>query len=143
MHATASTLKQLDSVYHSAIRFITGNSYNTHHCALYGKVGWPSLSLRRSYHWHLFIFKAVSGKRPPYVSSLLQWNLGSYQTRSNNWLTLRVPNARSDLGKTAFFIDGPSTWNALQQTLKVEVLPSATVFKCLLLNLCSSNCNCF
>ena len=35
------------------------------------------------------------------------------------------------------------TWNALQQTLKVEVLLSATLFKCLLLNLCSSNCNCF
>ena len=78
-----------------------------------------------------------------YISSLLQWNLGSYQTRSDNWLTLRVPSEGSDLGKTAFLFDAPSTRNALQQTLKLEVLPSATVFKHLVLNLCSSNCNCF
>ncbi len=64
-HAATSTLKQLDSVYHSALIFIAGDSYNTHHCTLYRKVGWSSLSLRRSYHWYLSVFKAISGKLPP------------------------------------------------------------------------------
>ena len=35
-----------------------------------------------------------------------------------NWLTLEVPCTRLDLGKTAFFIDAPSKWNDLQQTLR-------------------------
>lgn len=39
--ASAAALKPLDAVYHSALRFITGESYMTHHCILYDKVGWP------------------------------------------------------------------------------------------------------
>src|SRR4029434_4094635 len=43
-NASHSTLKTLDAVYHSALRFITGDRYGTHHCTLYNKVGWPALS---------------------------------------------------------------------------------------------------
>ena len=142
-HAPAATLKQLDSVYHSALRFITGDSYNTHHCLLYDKVDWPSLSRRRSYHWNMFVFKAISGKLPPYISSLLDWSLGVYETRSSGWLSLHVPRARLELGKTAFFIEAPNTWNTLNQTLKLEVLPSASAFKQLVRNLDATSCNCF
>ena len=35
MHATASPLKPLDAVYHSALKFITGDVYSAHHCILY------------------------------------------------------------------------------------------------------------
>ena len=142
-HAAASTLKQLDSVYHSALRFITGDSYDTHHCMLYSKVGWPSLSTRRNHRWYLFIHKAISGKLPPYISSLLKWNVGTQLTRSSSWLTLDVPFARTELGSTAFSVDAPDTWNSLQQTFKLEALPSIVVFRRLLVNLCSSSCNCF
>ena len=34
-HAASWTLKPLDSIYHSALTFITDASYNTHHCLLY------------------------------------------------------------------------------------------------------------
>ncbi len=57
-HAAASGLRPLDSVYHSALRFITGDGYRTHHCVLYEKVVWPSLEERRNKHWFLYIFKA-------------------------------------------------------------------------------------
>ena len=50
MHASLSTLKPLDAVYHNALRFITGDDYRTHHCLLYEKVGWPSLTVRREQH---------------------------------------------------------------------------------------------
>ena len=141
--ASASTLKQLDPVYHSALRFITGDGYDTHHCILYDKVGWPSLSMRRNYRWYMFVFKAVTGKLPSYISSLLEWKSGNYQTRSNNSLTLTVPHARTVLGSTAFFIDAPNTWNSLQQTFNLEVLPSHADFKRLAHVLCTSSCNCF
>lgn len=42
-HASASTLKPLDAVYHSALSFITGDVYSTHHCTLYELVWWSSL----------------------------------------------------------------------------------------------------
>ena len=142
-HAADTTLKLLDSVYHSALRFITGDSYDTHHCLLYSKVGWSSLSMRRNYHWYMFIHKAISEKLPPYISSLLEWNVGTQLTRSSSWLTLNVPLARTELGITAFSVEAPRTWNSLQQTFRLENLPSAVVFKRLVVNLCYSSCNCF
>lgn len=58
-HASASTLKPLDSVYHSALRFITGDSYSTHHCIFYEKIGWASPTVRRDRHLFLFIYKTL------------------------------------------------------------------------------------
>ncbi len=46
-NASASTLAPLNSIDHSALRFITGDSYSTHHCILYEKVGWAPLTVRR------------------------------------------------------------------------------------------------
>ena len=66
-HASATSLKALDAAYHSALRFITEEAYNTHHCTLYEKVGWISLSARRDLHLFLFIYKALLGKRPAYI----------------------------------------------------------------------------
>ena len=142
-HAAASVLKPLDSVYHSALRFITGDGYRTHHCVLYEKVGWPSLEERRNKHWLLFIFKALSGKLPPYISALLEWNAGSYTTRSTDLLLLKVPRACTELGKTAFSCNAPNSWNTLQHSLKIHVLPSLSEFRTLISNYCVSYCNCF
>ena len=40
-HASHSCLNLQDSVFHSALRFITGDTYGTHHCVLYGEFGGP------------------------------------------------------------------------------------------------------
>lgn len=83
-HAAATTLKPLDSIYHSAPRCVTGDRYDNHHCILYQKVGWSSLCDRRMKHWYLFIFKALTGKLPSYISSLLERRSGSYSTCSSS-----------------------------------------------------------
>ena len=41
-------------VYHSTLRFITGYSYQAHHCTLYDKAELPSL-YTLSFNWHRFI----------------------------------------------------------------------------------------
>ena len=64
MHASQTVLKPLDAVFHSALRFITGYGFRTHHCDLYTQVNWPSLANRREQHILLLIFKALSGKVP-------------------------------------------------------------------------------
>ena len=141
--AAPTTLLPLDSVYHSALRFITGERYDTHHCILYDKVGWSSLSERRNKHWYQFIFKAIDGKLPPYITLLLQWKNRVRQTRSSNWLTLEVPPVQTELGKSAFSFDAPNTWNTLQLTLKISAPISYGQFNNRLLNLPTPVCNCF
>ena len=110
-NASATTLKTLDSVYHPALRFITGDIYNTHHCILYNKVGWPSLAIRRDQHWFLFVYKAIIGRSAPYLKSLLQWRTSSYQTRSQDCLMLETPFASFEFGKSAFKFCASDTWN--------------------------------
>lgn len=60
MHAPAATPEPSDTVYHSALRFITSDNYKTNNCELYAKVGLPSLSVRYDEHWLLFIYKALT-----------------------------------------------------------------------------------
>lgn len=65
-HVSAST-KPLESVYHSALRFITSDNYSSHRCILYEKVGWASLTVRHGRNWFLFISKALNGNLPSYI----------------------------------------------------------------------------
>ena len=143
MHASATALKVLDTVYHSAIRFITQANYDTHHCHLYQLVGWTSLALRRKLHWYQFIFKAISGKLPPYLTNLLDRNLSSHATRSSEWLLFRVPRTSTLLGETAFSYAAPSSWNLIQKELKLDSLPTLPEFRTMVSSLCVSNCTCF
>ena len=92
--------------------------YNTHHCTLYERVGWSSLAVRRTRHWHQFIFKVIDGKLPPYLTRMLNWKQSTYQTRSCDWLKLDPPSVQSEQGKSAFCFDASDSWNILQLTLK-------------------------
>ncbi|KAK0137933.1 RNA-directed DNA polymerase from mobile element jockey [Merluccius polli] len=142
-NASMSSLKILDVIYHSAIRFATSASYNTHHCTLYATIGWSSLTERRFKHWIQFIYKAIIGKLPSYISLLLNCQSSAYQTRSSSYFLLTVPNARTELGKSAFCFDAPMSWNLIQRTLKLESLITFEQFKVLISNLPTPVCNCF
>ena len=64
-------LERLDASYHSALRFLTNCKALTHHCTLYAKAGLPSLPVRRLSHWYTFIYKALLGKLPYSICSLI------------------------------------------------------------------------
>ena len=142
-NASATTLRGLDSVYHSSLRFITGDSYRTHHCILYNKVGWPSLATRRDQHWFLFIYKALIGSLPTYLNSLLEWNTIRYSTRSQDYLMLKPPFAYTEFGKAAFKCGASLTWNTLQTSLKYSSLVPLGRFKSDISTLINLNCTCF
>lgn len=55
MCISAQLLQKLDSVYHGALRFISYCGFLTHHCSLYSKVNWTTLSVHRVGHWYVFI----------------------------------------------------------------------------------------
>ncbi len=142
MHAAPSTLKQLDTVYHSAVRFITGDHFRTRHCNLYQAVGWPSLTSRRIQHLLLHVYKTVLQKLPSYLSSLITWSSVYYQTRCHVWLVLDVPYVRTKLDKTAYGYCAPTAWNAFQETVKLYCLVSLGHFKFLLKSLKGEICTC-
>lgn len=144
MHASATTLKPLDALYHRSLRFITGEKFLTHHCVLYQKVGWPPLAVRRQQHCLLFIYQALCGKLPNYLSSLLTVNNLNYRTRLQSHLRLSVPRVNTELGKTAFRFYAPDKWNRLQDSLKLEQLVSyQKAFPILVDKHLCFNCTCF
>ena len=122
--ATKSLLSKLDVIYHSAIRFVTGAPYDTHHCDLYSLVQWPSLHTRRQIHWLSYIYKSMIGKTPPYLSSLLNIATKARISRSSKFISLELPPARIAFGRLSFQYSAASDWNELQKTLKLESLIS-------------------
>lgn len=143
MHAPASVLKPLDAVYHSAIRFITGDRFSTHHCILYQKVNWLPLKSRREMHFALFVYKALLHKLPSYINSLLAVRRSGYQTRTQGWLLLQIPKISSELGRSAFSFYAPHTWNELQCTFKLDDLMPLRHFRRLLNDHFITDCVCF
>lgn len=93
MHTASTLLHTLDTVYHGALRFITNAKSCTHHCHHYEATGFSSLGLRRWFHWHIFIYKAINGNLPSYLNSLLTWDHSVYNLRSINILALKIPIA--------------------------------------------------
>ena len=132
MNAPTHSLKLLDAAYHGALRFITDCKPLTHHCTLYSLVNWSSLSTRRLLHWYHFIYKSILGLLPTYLSSFMSRKHFSHSLRSQDCITFTVPSVRTELGKTAFSYSAPSTWNSLQQSLKLSHLIPLEDFKYLL-----------
>ena len=146
MNASAQCLRSLDSVYHCALRFVTGCKHLTHHCTLYVKADWPSLYVRRRIHWLCFIYKTLIGLVPDYLCAYLLRNQGQYSLRSQDVLQLTVPRARTELGKKAFKQVAPFAWNALQRDIKLRDLISYNAFVSVLKDLeyeSIGQCHCF
>uniref|UniRef100_A0A3B3BNA3 Reverse transcriptase domain-containing protein n=1 Tax=Oryzias melastigma TaxID=30732 RepID=A0A3B3BNA3_ORYME len=61
MNASSACLQPLNTVYHCALRFVTGCSRLTHHCELYARAEWTSLSMRRYTHWITLVYKTLLG----------------------------------------------------------------------------------
>lgn len=81
------------------IRFMTGDTYSSHHRLLYEKVGSASLTVRRDRRF-LFVSEALDDDLPSDITSLLIWSCRHYLTRS--WDCIEVLRAKTKLGKTAF-----------------------------------------
>ena len=92
---------------------------------VYAKAGLPSLTGRRLSHWYMFIYKAMLGKLPSYICSLISRRVASsYCLRSQD-----VPSARTVLGAKAFMCAAPLAWNSLQKEWKLSNLVPLPVFK--------------
>jgi hypothetical protein len=139
--ASNTLLSKLDSVYHSAIRFVTKAPHTTHHCDLYALVGCPR-----------FIFVAQTtgsrssmsllGKAPPYLSSLVTIAAPTRSTCSSRYISLVTPRAISSFGRVSFQFSGANDCNKLQKSLKLETHISLTNFRHQLSEQLTDHCTC-
>lgn len=67
--------------------------------------GWPDRD------WILFIYKAITGILPLYMTSMVSLNVGSYQTPSSNWIMLQVVTR---LENPVFLNFAPANWNNME-----------------------------
>lgn len=124
--ASKTLLHKLDVIYHAAIRFVTGASFNTHHCHLYSLLNWSSLHSRRQIHWFLFIYKTLIGK------TLLNFHNTSRNLHSSSIINFHIPKVRTSFGRCSFHFSAANDWNHLQQTLKLSSFISLASFKSLI-----------
>lgn len=94
MNSPAYTLKPVDAVYHSALRFKTEDGFIMHRCLLYEKVGWQS-------HCILFIYKALLGKLTGYLSCLLNYKSSLHCTKFQHYLDPKNHHVNTETGKLA------------------------------------------
>ncbi len=110
---------------------------------LYEKVGLPSLAIPREQHCLLFIYKAFSGKLPPYLPSLLNFRRLRFHTRPQLHIRLDTPRVNTVTEKRAFSFYAPDKWNSLQDSAKLNQLISIEMFKMLSDSAFHRNCTCF
>ncbi len=146
MKAPDTYLKKLDTVYHCALRFITGCGNLVHHCTLYATANCPSLSARRLSRWMVFIYKSLLGLVPTYLCSYMCRDSSHYSLRSQDVLRMLVPRANTDLGKKAFRYAAPWSWNDIQKDLRLSELITLGEFQSILKDRETSSlgqCACF
>ena len=117
---------------------MTGDGFRTHHCVLYDKVGWPSLSVRVEQHCMIYL----QGLSPVYPTSLISFRTSNLHTCSQETLILNIPNISTALEKTAFQVYATQMWKNSQCVLELDLLVSLDSFKRPLFNVLQSEGNC-
>lgn len=79
---------------------------------------------RRLQHRHSFIYKAILGRLPPHLCSLLTPTYSSCSFRSIGWQLFQIPRVFTELCKSVFSYFAPSSWNTCQNTLQLTAFIS-------------------
>src|SRR4029434_2409309 len=80
----------------------------------------------------LFVYKALVGKLPNYLMSLLKLKSICHNTRSQRLISLEIPLTKTNIGKIAFKFFASHKWNTIQVELKLTKYLSVNQFKSLL-----------
>ena len=121
---TQSTLHRLQMVQNSAARLLTGTRRREHISPVLAQLHWLPVKYRIQFKILLFVFKALNGLAPQYLSDLLSKPPAVRVLRSASQMLLDVPsNTSVSKGDRAFSVIGPTLWNSLPLHIK----SSATV----------------
>lgn len=87
----------------TALFFISGCSGRVHHCFLYAQ-------------WLAFIYKSITGLLPTYLC------LHRWCSCSQDFIQIRVPRGRTELGNKAFKCSSWTTWNNVKREFRLTYL---------------------
>ena len=111
-------------------------SFRTHHPPSLYRLHWLLINYRIQFKILLFVYKALNGIAPPYISELVELKTASRYNLRNSDDTLLLSNpsfkSRIILGDRSFKYAGPKLWNELLRDIRYA--NTVHIFKRLLKN---------
>ena len=123
-----SSLSRLQLVQNAAARLLTGTRKRDHISPILASLHWLPVRFRVDFKVLLFVFKALSGQAPSYITDLLTSYSTTRPLRSSNLGLLAVPQSKlKSRGDRAFAVAAPRLWNSIP--LSIRSAPSIDSFK--------------
>ena len=124
-------MHKLQRVQNTAARIVTRTSRCSHITPVLKELHWLPLKYRVQYKTLTFTYKALHEQSPDYIRDMLKVYKPSRTLRSQDSLSLVVPNARTVMfGNRSFAYAAPALWNALP--IHIKSATSLVTFKSLL-----------
>ena len=109
-----TSLSRLQLVQNAAARLLTNTNRRMHITPVLNSLHWLPVLYRIDFKLLMFVFKALNGLAPSYLSELLTVRNPSRALRSTNQLLLEVPRSKyKHWGDRAFSVAAPRLWNKL------------------------------
>ncbi|GAA6093889.1 uncharacterized protein LOC116685831, partial [Tachysurus ichikawai] len=123
-----SLLNRLQMVQNAAARLLSKTSKRSHITPVLHSLHWLPVRFRVEYKVLMFVFKAINGLAPAYLTELIKVYQPARSLRSSGHTSLVTPKySYEKFGGRSFAIKGPKLWNALPAHLQsITVL---SVFK--------------
>lgn len=109
-----SSLSRLQLVQNAAAHLLTSTSRREHITPVLYSLHWLPVHFRVDFKLLMFVFKALNGLAPSYLSEILTVREHGRALRSSNQLLLEVPRSKyKHWGDRAFSVAAPRLWNKL------------------------------
>ena len=123
-------LQRLQSVQNVAARLITSTNRYAHITPVLRQLHWLPVRLRITYKLAMMVFRCLHGLAPAYLADDCTVATGRRSTlRSGDARTLVIPRTRTTFGDRSFLVAGPSIWNDLPASLRINDLSLDTFSK--------------
>ena len=114
-----SSISRLQLVQKAAARFLTGTSRREHITPVLPSLHWLPVRFRIDFKLLLFVFNAINGLAPSYLSEILTFRNCGRALRSSGQLLLEVPRSRlKQRGDRSFAVTAPRLWNKLPPDIR-------------------------
>ena len=115
-----SSLSGLQLVQNAAARLLTNTNRREHITPVLNSLHWLPVQYRIDFKLLMFVFKALNGLAPSYLSELLTVREPGGALRSSNQLLLEVPRSKyKHRGDRAFSVAAPRLWNKLPAEIRL------------------------
>lgn len=114
-----SLLNRLQMVQNAAARLLTNTHERSHITPVLCSLHWLPVRFRVEFKVLMFVFKAINGLAPTYLSEMVTVYQPARTLRSSQNTFLIIPKFRyKKFGSRSFAIQGPTLWNALPSPLR-------------------------